>query len=74
MDPLWHPAAVVPVVSTVTMGMVVSTAMGVMGVMVGVSSTSVPRGQQHLMMILQGKDLDKEQIYSLNYSDAVNWR
>lgn len=45
MDPLWHPTAVVPVVSTVTMGVVVSTAMRVMG---GVSSAGVPRGQQHL--------------------------
>lgn len=50
MDPLRHPTVMVPVVSTVTMGMVVSTAMRVMRVMVGVSSAGVPRGQQHLRM------------------------
>lgn len=62
MDPLWHPTAVVPVVSTVTVGMVVSTAMRVMGVMVGVSSVVVPRGQQHLKKFLSSEDLDKEQM------------
>lgn len=50
MDPLGHPAAMVPVVSTVTVGVVVSTAVGVMG---GVSSAGVPRGQQHLRVIWQ---------------------
>lgn len=78
MDPLWHPTSVVPVVSTVTVGMVVSTAMRMVGVMVGVSSAGVPRCQQHLEMSLSSKHLDKKQIAllaeALNYSDVVNWR
>lgn len=48
MDPLWRPTAVVAVVSTVTVGVVVSVAVGVVGVMVGVASAGVPRCQQHL--------------------------
>lgn len=60
MDPLWHPTALVPVVSTVTMGVVMATAMRLMGVIVGVSSAGVPRGQEHLRMILQSRNLDKE--------------
>lgn len=48
MDPLWCPTAVVAVVSTVTVGVVVSTAVGVVGMMVGVASAGVPRCQQHL--------------------------
>jgi len=52
VDPLWRQTAVVPVVSTVTMRVVVSTAMRVMGVMVGVSSAVAPRGQQHLKISL----------------------
>lgn len=61
MDPLGHPAAVLPVVSTVTVGVVVSAAVRVMGLMVGVSSAGVPRGPQHLRVIVSSKHLDKEQ-------------
>lgn len=69
MDPFWHPAAVVPVVSTVTVGMVMSTAMRVMGGVVGVPSACVPRGQQHLRMMVEKVLLAEE----LHYSDVVNW-
>lgn len=53
MDPLWRQTAVVPIVSTVAMGVVVSAAMSVMGVMVGVSSAGGPRGQEHLEFFKQ---------------------
>lgn len=67
MDPLWHPAVTVPVVSTVTMGMVVSTAVWSIGLMIGLPSTAVPRGQQHLRVMSQQMALHAEE---LNYSDS----
>lgn len=47
MDPLRHSAAVMPVVSAVAVGMVVSAGTRVM-VVGGVSSAGAPRGPQHL--------------------------
>lgn len=50
MDPLRRPAAVMPIVSAVAVGVVVPAVMGVVRVVGGVSSAGAPRGPQHLGM------------------------
>lgn len=52
MDPFRRPAAVVSVVTTVTVGMVMSASMRMMGMMVGLSAACAPRRSQHLKIFL----------------------